>query len=611
VGNEISVVTDKQLRDGGYRDVAQALERTTPGLYLSPTYGPFSYTDISLQGSRRNDVLWVVDGVRINNRLYATTSPNDTIPAAMVERIEVLKDGQGLYYGTQSVGGVINVVTRGFSDSPDGQVSFGGDTNSSYDTSGYYRTAIGPHKIVAYASYDRSEGITPFLVMQPSVRDRKRGYEVRTVGGKYGYEFSSDLSFTAGWQHTNAAVEQFDYTEAINHSANRRDEEIITARVDYTPDGPAQFFIKAYLHDWDTRYTTTINDGTPPYTPFFDYNNAFWGYLDYGVNALAKLALTPAFDTYVGYDFQNYKARDEVYLIDGLTETVHALFAQIRTTDALSTKAHFGLGARYNRGGEGQGTTVWNASGRYDLTPTLFVESVVGTAFRLPDASELYAHEPGDPVGNPELKGEKSTNVNLSIGGLLGESSLAMNWRLTGFYRKVKDLIDAEFDGSPDDTYFNTDGAVVTRGAEVQLNAQFSRALAGSVGYTYARVRAEGSDLQLARIPQSYLKAALTYESPGGRFGAGSSVYWLGDRFQSVSGFGRLESGNYALLDLNAHLRLGSDNRQRINARLENVFDKEYATLLRPTTEDGTGDTILNGQRGVPRTLHVSYSINF
>ena len=82
LGNELSVISDKQLRDGGYRDVAQALERTTPGLYLNPYEGPFGYTDISLQGSRRNDVLWVMDGVRINNRLYSTTPPNDTMPSA-------------------------------------------------------------------------------------------------------------------------------------------------------------------------------------------------------------------------------------------------------------------------------------------------------------------------------------------------------------------------------------------------------------------------------------------------------------------------------------------------------------------------------------------------
>jgi len=44
-------------------------------------------------------LLWLVDGVRISNRLYIGTTPLDTIPAHMVERIEIIEGGQGLFYG--------------------------------------------------------------------------------------------------------------------------------------------------------------------------------------------------------------------------------------------------------------------------------------------------------------------------------------------------------------------------------------------------------------------------------------------------------------------------------------------------------------------------------
>jgi vitamin B12 transporter len=261
LGNEVSVVTGETLRDGGYVDVAQALERRVPGLYLSPDHGPFSYTDVSLQGSRRNDVLWVLDGVRINNRLYSTTPPNDTLPAAMIERIEVLKDGQGLFYGTQAVAGVINVVTRGFSDTPDGNLSMGGSTNESLDTGGYYRDSYGAHKVLGYVAYNRSEGYTPYDLMQPSARDRKRGYEVRTLGARYGYDFTGDLAFSVGWQHTNAAVEQLSRPYGWGHSANRRDEEILTARLDFNPDGRFRYSLKAYLHDCQRRHAAVCARG--------------------------------------------------------------------------------------------------------------------------------------------------------------------------------------------------------------------------------------------------------------------------------------------------------------------------------------------------------------
>jgi outer membrane cobalamin receptor len=611
LGNDVAVVSEETLRDGGYVDVAQALERRVPGLYLSPTHGPFSYTDISLQGSRRNDVLWVIDGVRINYRLYSTTPPNDTIPSAMVERIEVLKDGQGLFYGTQAVAGVINIVTKGFSDTPDGRVTVGGATNESLDASGYYRGSVGPNKFIGYVSYDRSDGYEPYDVSQPSQRDPNRGYEVRTVGGKYGFDFSDDLAFAASWQHTNAAVEQIDRAYRWGHSANRREEDLLTARLDYSPEGRIQYSLKAYLHDWDTRITTTINNGNAPYTPIVANENDYWGYLDYGATALAQVSLVPSLDLLVGYDFQRYSGVDEVLLIAEQTETVHAVYAQFRTTEALSSRARFALGARYNRASEDQSTAVWNASGHVDLGAGLFAEAVVGTAFRLPDAYELYAVDPFDAAGNPNLKGEKSRNLNLSLGGESDALLSGVSWRITGFWRTVDDLIDVFDDGSDNGVFMNMDEQVRTRGYEAQVDARLSETLSANVGYTWARTRPEGSDLQLQRVPESYVKAALDYEQTDRRFGAGASVYYLGDRVHNVSGFGRVSNGNFAVIDLDAHYRFGADKKHKLNARLENLLDRDFATAATRSLVDGTSAPYVARRLGVPRTLHVSYSLDF
>ncbi|MEI9985148.1 MAG: TonB-dependent receptor plug domain-containing protein [Aliidongia sp.] len=121
-GTRIDVVSAEDIAKGGYLDIAQSLQTTVPGLYISPKNGPFDYVDISLQGSRTEDVLWLIDGIRINNRLYGGTTPLDTLPATIVDRIEVLEGGESLFYGTQAVSGAINVVTKGFSDTPEGGV---------------------------------------------------------------------------------------------------------------------------------------------------------------------------------------------------------------------------------------------------------------------------------------------------------------------------------------------------------------------------------------------------------------------------------------------------------------------------------------------------------
>src|SRR5690606_631246 len=123
-------------------DVAQSLEMLVPGLQLTTQAGAFSYVNLQMQGSRSSDVLWTVDGVRINNRLYNSTSPADTLPSSMIERTEVLKGGHGLLYGTQAMAGVINVVTRAFSDTPDGGISLGTGSYGLRRLSAYGRTAV-------------------------------------------------------------------------------------------------------------------------------------------------------------------------------------------------------------------------------------------------------------------------------------------------------------------------------------------------------------------------------------------------------------------------------------------------------------------------------------
>ena len=193
-GNRVKIITADDLKLGGFNDLGQSLQMKVPGLYLAPKNGAFDYMDCSLQGSRCQVILWLIDGVRINNRLYNSTSPLDTVPAHMVERIEVLYGGQGIFYGTQSVAGVINVVTKSFSEEDEGSVGLSLDGNDGTHFSADYSISIDDHQLVFYMSDDEAVGFQPFRTQdyQPSGTDFDRGYDLRnrhryrstyTVGG--------------------------------------------------------------------------------------------------------------------------------------------------------------------------------------------------------------------------------------------------------------------------------------------------------------------------------------------------------------------------------------------------------------------------------------------
>lgn len=598
-GNDIEIVDSGTIDDRTYLDTAEVLRMVIPGLSLIPYNGPFSYHDLSLQGSRQVDVLWLVDGIRVNNRLYSTTAPADTLPSSMIERVEVLKGGQSLFYGTNAAAGVINVVTRGFSDEFDGEISLGGHTNDGFHVDGMARGSVGGHKYVVYGSIDQAEGYPAFHRYEASALDQDRGYDVRTGGVKYGYDFTEDLSFSIRYQHTDAVIDDA-RPSRIAQRFNERSEDIVSANLDFTPSEAFQMFVKAYYHRWNSFFALSSNPPGGPPGPLFKDR---WWFNDQGVNILARFSPDGSpFEYLVGYDHQAYEGADAVLLIAQTAETVNAGVLQIRTTDNLSENGRFALGARYTETG-GSSATVWNASGRWDFSPSFYVEGTVGTAFVLPDIYQLFAIDPFDTFGNPDLEPEESRNINLSVGGATMDSRF--EWQATWFDRKIDNLI-SDVAG----TFQNTPGEVKVDGFELAgafaLNDDWT--ISGS--YVNTDARDAGASVQRQRIPESFAKAQLAYDPAVGRFGGSVQAIWQGNVYNNQSP-ARINYGDYYVVDLAAHMFIDPETRlNKLTLRIENLFDEEYTTFVRNGSLDA-GGTAPFFHRGVPQTFHLTYTRRF
>jgi len=622
-GTRVETVTAEQIQNGGYLDIASALQYQAPGLFISSKNGPFDYVQISLQGSRTEDVLWLVDGVRINNRLYAGTTPLDTIPASMVDRIEVLDGGQALYYGTQAVAGAVNIVTRPFTDHADGAWSLGVDTNDGKHTYGYFSDALGRNDYVLYASHDESPGIQAFpdSDYQPSGTDRHRAYNVTTLGLKYGYNFTDQLAFSTLYQYTDAKLD-FANPFLVAEAFNQRNETLFTAKLDYVPSDACKVYLKDYYHWWYSYYTEYDNGSTPyMYTPgapgqiSVANDDDFWGFKDYGVNLLAQLAVNRGFEYLAGYDYQGYTGRDAVLVIEQQTEHVNAVFAQIRTTPDFISGAHLAAGVRYNVPSIGQSALVWNGSGQYDFSSSLFVRANFGTAFRLPTAEELFANDPDDERGDPNLKPETSTNANLSIGGPAPGGSSRLKWEVIGFYRSIKDLIDYQYlDSETDQEVFgNVPGKVTVYGGEVTLNAVLTGALSADFDATYNHSRQTGVDFQFDQIPVTLLKAGLDYHPPQHLYGGSIDLVHVGDLDDEPVGVGngRYSYGNYTLLNVSGRIFLDAARKQRIDLHVNNVGNHVYYAQLGFGVADANQAPYVVHDLGQPRTFQANFTYTF
>ncbi len=373
-----------------------------------------------------------------------------------------------------------------------------------------------------------------------------------------------------------------------------------------------QLFAKSYYHWWDSHYTEFDNVIGSPGTLSEVEDDGFWGYSDRGLNLMAKFRLNPWFDEVLGYDLQNYEGHDAVLVIQQQTETDNAVFGQIATSSDLMAHTTVAVGARFNKPTSGESDAVWSVSGKHDINDDLFVRGQVGTAFRLPTAEELFANDPDDERGDPNLKPETSKNLNLSIGGNLGQSWL--KWELVGFARDITNLIDyASFDDTTNQAVFgNVPGTVRVRGGEIDVGADFAD-YSAHLDYTYSH-SVQGGNLQIPAVPVQQAKASLDYHPEEQPFGVTLSAIFVGAEWETglgSTGDGRGEYGKYPVVDLAAHYFLDAHHHHIISLRLENVFDRQYATSLGTAQDDATGNYYTYDNLGVPRTLAGRYTYKF
>lgn len=592
-GSKVEIVTREQIeRAGPAADESRVMQMFIPGLYVAPKNGPFDYGTYSLLGGRNDDTLILLDGVRLNNRLYGGLYL-DTLPANAIERIEVLKGGQSLLFATQAVSGVINIVTRSpQTREASGEVNLGADTFGG--TSGdarvekIFNNGFGDFGLLAYVSRNVSEGYQPFRNRDmKNVSDKKRSYEVTTFGTKAIQSFGDDTRLELFYQYADANL---DFARPVdNHkTTNDRVQQIATATFEQTLNERLSYFVKGHINDWDTRYTR-INNIEGGGTRAINHND-YWGFTDWGVQAEGKAVLPGEHVLVFGSDNQWFKGQDDVLIIDDNKAQAHALYTQLRPNIEALPNWHPSIGVRHEAMSGGDSATVGMLTSLYDLNDNWALRGQYGTAYKLPNAEQLFVNE-DDEKGNRNLKPEKSRNAELGVdykGSLLARDFSAS---VTLFKRKITDLITLD-----DIQWVNGQGQIQMRGfeadAKLQLNEQWSVQADMTRNLTESRAGVTIND-----IPGFFARSRVGYESADRLWGAGTAVRYIGDIVSSK----KVEYGNYTVVDADAYRYLDNAHQHRVSLLVENLFDRDYVTS-RASNVDNLGR---------PFTSEVRYTYRF
>ncbi|MCF9006270.1 TonB-dependent receptor plug domain-containing protein [Pseudomonas carnis] len=592
-GSNVNVVSREQIeRAGPSADVSRVMQMFIPGLYVAPKNGPFDYGTYSLLGGRNDDTLILLDGVRLNNRLYGGLYL-DTLPANAIERIEVLKGGQSLLFGTQAVSGVINIVTR----SPQTRTA-AGEVNMGLDTFGgttgdarvekIFSNGWGDLGVLAYVSRNASEGYQPFRNRDmKNVTDKKRSYEVTTFGTKAVQAFGDDSRLELFYQYADANLD-FARPVASHKTTNDRVQQIATATFEQSLDERLSYFVKGHINDWDTRYTRINNldgGGTQVINP-----NDYWGFTDWGVQAEGKAELPGGHVVIVGSDNQWFKGQDDVLVIDDNKAQAHALYSQLRPQIDALPDWHPSLGVRHEAMSGGDSATVGMLTSLYNLNDHWALRGQYGTAYKLPNAEQLFVNE-ADEQGNRHLKPEKSRNAELGLdySGQLAERDFSAS--VTVFKRKISDLITLD-----DVQWVNGEGQIQMRGfeadARLALNDQWSVQADMTRNLTESR-----AGVTLNDIPSFFARSRIGFESQNRLWGAGAALRYIRDVISAK----QVEYGHYSVVDADAYRYLDSAHQHRLSLLVENLFDRDYVTS-RANNVDNLGR---------PFTAEVRYRYRF
>ena len=548
----VTVLTREDIELSQAPDLLTLLGRQA-GIDVARTGGPGQASTVFLRGGNSKHALVLVDGVRVNP---ATQGAPDFahLPLAQIERIEIVRGPRAALWGSDAIGGVIQVFTR------DPSRAFAQVHGGSYGR-------FGGSAALGYAQGESSIGVT-------LGHDRLQGFSATNENYPFG-----DFPDQDGYHNRNLSLRASTAlgTQKLSASALATDADV------EFDEGDTEARNRVYAlqlagplaADWTHSLVlgrSTEDLDTPVYLSKFGSTRDT---LDWTVSK--AIDEDNALD--FGLNFAHESGYSEEFMFEAFDESRRnvALFASWRGQFGAHSWA---ASLRHDDNSQFGGATTGSLAWGWQAADAWRLRASLGNAFRAPDFNELYY--PGFPVapgvflfaGNPALEPERSTTAEAGLDWTPGARTRV---GLSLYRTHVKDLV--VFTG-PVFQADNVDRADID-GAELEFATGFGALdLHGNLNWLDARDRDTGDGLP-RRAPR---KGAL---SADWRFGNGASAGIDLSATAARPDAGGLRLAGYGLVHLRASVPLAPG--WRVEARVENLGDRDYELVSGYATPGRSG----------------------
>jgi vitamin B12 transporter len=559
VSDTLSIGPEEVARSGA-GSITELLQRQR-GIEVTRNGGPGTNSGVFLRGSNGNQVIVLIDGVRIGSASSGAAAWN-AIPLSAVDHIEVVYGPLSTLYGADAIGGVVQIFTR------KGQ---GGLALDAGVLAGTYGTrsgtagisgSAGAFNYALSAGKERADGFSATLPTSTSYNQDDDGYDRKHANGQLAWQVAQGHELGIQFLHSDQEADYDSGTKVRAWSTQKLDTAAVYSR-NRLSDAWQMTTQAAQSRDKSGSFAATASQIDTKQTQFSWQND-----IALGTDSLQLLA---------EHRKEEIESNTAALVRERSTTSWAASYNMKRGDHLLAAAARNDDSSQY--GSKSTGSLGYG----YRITPGLRVNASYGTSFRAPTFNELYYPGYGLPANRPEEGRNREIGIHFEQGGTsLGAAA---------YRNKLTDLLvniaPCPLPGFRFGCAYNVNQATlegISLSARQQLGSNFTLSASADL----QNPRDDISGKLLVRRAKRHGNVALEYTA--GSLSTGAEWQLSGYRFDDTANRNRL--GGYGLLNLYAAWEF--DRSWTATLRWNNVADKHYELARNYAT---AGSTVYAGLR--------------
>ncbi len=567
-GTAISVVSEVEIHDQQSIALAEILQEL-PGVNVTQSGGLGAQTSVRIRGAESDQTLVLINGIRVNDPSTPDGSFDfGNLMTGNIERVEVLRGANGVTWGSQAVGGVVNITTKRPTDDP--ALFFQGEYGAR-DTVRLVSNASGKLGAVGLSiggGYARTDGISAF-----SRGTEADGYRQYSASGQVVVDISETIRFEASGYYADSRTDNDNVFPPFSADTS----QYSLAQEFY---GNASVHAEAFDGRFQNRFAFSLSDiNRHIISPFFtSVPRGRSERFEYRGDFTASEQLRFVFGTEIEDSrYENVGVSDSTGIDSVFFQTVFKPLGELTLTGGVRHDEHDDFGGNTSLAG--------NVAYRLGHDGPLFRASYA-EGFRAPSLVDLDDRPFG--FGTPDLLPETAKSYEIGVDQSLIDNAVQIS--LTAFQRDTRNQIAfAACPVAPDpapavctsgNRPFGTTLNIErnrTRGLEAILSISPVERFRIDANYTYLDTENQSSGTnfgnELARRPASSLYLNAHYQTSFG-LSLGADLQMVGDSFDDLANDRRLDG--YTLAGVRASMPVIASIE--LYGRIDNLFDVTYET---------------------------------